>query len=439
MLRLATTKATPGMVLALPVLHPDKPDHLLLRPGVRLDGEIIGKLREMKVPRLWITYPPTDFLLKYASAAILAEHGRIAARVGEAFDAVTNGCHANLDFHVYTDAVRSLVEKLLNDPQAAIFVEGLLDTTQPLMAHSANVCLLSLLMGLKLDGYLISERKAVSPRRAQNVENLGVGALLHDIGMLRIDPAAAEKWYRDFDEHDISWRRHTLAGFEVVRGKIAATAAAVVLHHHQRMDGAGFPRRAKLWAAPRALMGHEIHIFSRIVAVADTFDRVRQSGIARAARASDLVLASAACPSVRALNAVLTEVRAGRLDANVFRALVSVAPAYPPGAIVELNDGRSCVVTGWNPVYPCSPTVRPLLPADAHTGEHALGPTLDLTKQSSLAVVSMDGERTAGDNFHPRTPGEFDLRLLSGGITLDEDGESVHGRAWPQEARGVAA
>ncbi len=413
MLRLATTRAAPGMVLALPVLHPGKPEHLLLRPGVRLDGEIINKLRELRVPRLWITYPATDYLLQYASPAIMAEHGKLASRLGVAFDAVTAGCHADLDFHIYADAVRALIQRLLDDPQAAVFIEGILDTSQPLLAHCANVCLISLLMGLKLDGYLVTERKQINPRRAQNVENLGVGALLHDLGMLRIDPAAADRWYRTLDDSDVAWRRHTIAGFEMVRGKIAATAAAVLLHHHQRIDGTGFPRRARLWSAPRALLGSEIHIFARIVAVADVFDRVRQR------REAAQEGSAGAAARVRALRSVLDLVRAGQLDANVFKALAAVVPAYPPGSIVELNDGRACVVIRWNPALPCSPTVRPLLPADSKSGEHALGDPIDLARNPSLSVRSADGEDVADDNFHPLFKDEFDLRSLSGGITLD--------------------
>lgn len=402
------------MVLALPVLHPQKPQHLLLRPGVRLDEQIIEKLRELRVPRLWIEHPPTSFLMRYLNPSIMAEHGALAARLGEAFDAVTAGRHAEYDFHVYADAVRSLIQRLLDDPQAAVFIEALVEASNPLLAHSANVCLLSLLMGLKLDGYLIAERRAVPPRRAQNVENLGVGALLHDIGMLRIDPAAAEKWYRDGDESDVGWRRHTLLGFEMVRGRIAATAAAVVLHHHQRLDGSGFPRRARLWSGPKALTGGEIHIFSRIVAVADVFNRARSPG--RSACAS----AAAAIPNVRALRAVLGEVRSGRLDATVFKALLGVCPAYAPGSIVDLSDGQTCVVTGWNPSRPCSPTVRVLLPADPRTGEHALGKEIDLASAPSLVIKRAEGQDVGDDNFHPLYKGEFDLRLM-GGVLFDED------------------
>jgi hypothetical protein len=119
------------------------------------------------------------------------------------------------------------------------------------------------------------------------------------------------------------------------------------------------------------------------------------------------------------MRTVVEQVRAGLLDANAFKALVSVVPAYPPGALVQLNDGQSCVVTKWNPTRPCSPTVRVLLPADPRTGEHQLGSAIDLSKDPSLAIRSVDGEDVSGDNFHPLYPGEFDLKLLNGGIRLD--------------------
>lgn len=402
MLRLSTNQAAPGMVIALPVLHPERPDHLLLKPGVRLDPDIIAALAELKVQTLWIEYPPTAFLLQYASPAIMAEHGRLAGILSTGMDTLRRDIRADLDFHIFSDAVRGLIQRLVDDPAAAVFIEGIVDSRQPLLSHSANVCMLSLLMGLKLDGYLVEQRPQISPRRAQNVENLGIGAMLHDIGMLAIDPAAADRWWAAFDTADPAWRRHTLLGFEMVRGRIPATAAGVVLHHHQRMDGSGFPRKSQPPLPPRALFGADIHIFSRIVAVADVFNRARMQRPAGA---------TAPVPAVKGLRRVRDQAMAGRLDPMVFKALLAVVPAYAPGSTVQLNDGRLCVVTGWDPARPCSPQVRPLLGADGVTGEHLLGAPVELSRQPSLAVARAEGVDVADDNFHPQRAGEFDLRL----------------------------
>lgn len=426
------------MVLALPVLHPEHPGHVLLKPGVRLESEMLVKLRQLGVPRLWIQYPPTDYLLRYISPAIMAEHGRLAGRLGGFFDEVTSGLHANFDFHVYAEGVRALIAKLCEDHHAALFIEGLVDSRQPLLAHSANVCLLSLLMGLRLDGYLIAQRARISPRRAQNVENLGVGALLHDIGMLRLDPEVAERFHRTADDADPAYRRHTILGFDMVRGKIPATAAGVVLHHHQRLDGSGYPKRVRLGGPPRALAGDEIHIFSRIVAVADLFDRFSQAPVLSAAAAPASTDDPAPrTPTVRALRQIVELTRARLVDPTVCKALLSVVPAYPPGSLVELNDGRACIVTAWNHSQPCSPIVRPIIDQGplhaAHPPAHPLqppeppqlGPAVDLTADKSLAIRAIDGCSVAADNFHPLYTGEFDLRLPVGGMIVDNSDTSL--------------
>ncbi len=415
MLRLTTNQAAPGMVISLPVLHPEKPGHVLLKPGVRLDMAMIAALSELRVPTLWIEYPPTAYLLQYASPAIMAEHGRLASVLGEGFDRVREDIRADFDFHVFSDAVRSLVHRLVDDPDAAVFIEGIADSRQPLLSHSANVCMLSLLMGLKLDGYMVEQRQHISPRRAQNVENLGIGAMLHDIGMLRIDPAAADLWWTNFDESDTAWRRHTLLGFDLVRGKIPATAAGVVLHHHQRMDGSGFPRKSTPPVVPRALSGSEIHIFSRVVAVADIFSRARMEPCPLwPGGASNVHQPAPLAPTVRALRRVRDQAMAGLIDPVIFKALLAVVPAYPPGSIVELNDGRSCVVTGWDPSRPCSPELRPLIGADAATDQQLLGAPIQLVQHPSLTIVRTEGQMVAEENFHPSRHGEFDLRLHNG-------------------------
>ena len=98
MLRLATNQAAPGMVLALPVLHPQKPGHLLLKPGSRLDADIIAALGELHVHTLWIEYPPTAFLLQYASPAIMAEHGKLATALGDQLRQGSRRCAGRLRF-----------------------------------------------------------------------------------------------------------------------------------------------------------------------------------------------------------------------------------------------------------------------------------------------------------------------------------------------------
>src|SRR5262249_47031041 len=151
--------------------------------------------------------------------------------------AQSGGGFAKLEYGDYRAAISGVMSHLLANPAAAVFIQELAGSEEPVLRHATNVCLLSILMGLKLDDYLIAERTRLSGYAARDVTSLGVGAMLHDIGMLRLDPAVVQRWNRWFDESDQEWRRHVTIGFEMVKDAIGPAAAAGVLHHHQKYDG----------------------------------------------------------------------------------------------------------------------------------------------------------------------------------------------------------
>lgn len=411
MLRLSLHRAAPGMVVCMPVMHPQIPGHVLLKPGAELDSQAITRLGELGVRQVFIEYPPTSFLMRYASAAVMQEQTRLADTVGRQIDSISRGLHAAFEFTSYLDGVRGLIQKLVDDPAAAVFLHDVIDPRSPIASHSFNVGFLSLLMGLRLDGYLVANRPRISAKRAANIENLGVGGLLHDIGMLRLTPDALRRWDSTHDESDPYWQKHVTLGYQFVRGKIAPTAAAGVLHHHQRMDGSGFPKRARSYGPPSALSGREIHIFARIIAVADVFDRFRC-----------VEPDGRRVPTVRALKKTMELVRSGKLDAVVFKSLLSVVPAFAPGSLVTLSNGRRCVVAAWEPSRPCSPMVCMLSPEAEEalrvggerlmrSGDVPLGEPIDLQERRELCIVRAEGHDVAQDLFEPAFAGEFDLRL----------------------------
>lgn len=416
MLRLTVTKAAPGMVVAMPLMHPQIPGHVLLKPGAELDELAITRLRELGVREMVIEYPPTAFLMRYACPQLALEQARLAETVGRQLDAMTRGLHAPFEFTTFLEGVRALIQKLVDDPAAAIFMHDIVDPRSPIARHSFNVGFLSLLMGLRLDGYLVASRPRISPRRASNIENLGLGALLHDIGMLRLSPEVLQRWETTRDETDPGFQSHTGLGFQFVQGKIAPTAAAAVLHHHQRIDGTGFPKKQRGYGLPTPLRGAEIHIFARIIGVADVFDRFRESGPGSGGDGGPV-------PTVRALNRTLQMVRARKLDSVVFKALLSVVPAFSPGSIVTLSSGRRCIVTAWEPSRPCEPTVCELSTAAEEairaggerlkrSGDIPLGEPIDLAERRDLTVRAIDDADVSADLFSPAYPGEFDLRML---------------------------
>jgi HD-GYP domain-containing protein (c-di-GMP phosphodiesterase class II) len=393
MLRVTTYQARDGMIVAMPVLHPRRPEVVLLRPGAVLDPHTIAKMREIGLHEVWVKYPRLDRLNEYFSAGVVQACSAVTGQIRLALDSVISDAHARLDYVSYKRAVSGLLEKFCERPKAAMFVHELGEGSSPALRHASSVCLLSVLMGIKLDFYLIHERIRLAAHSAKDVSNLGVGAMLHDIGMLRLDRAVREQWEKTGDDSDPAFREHVQIGYDLVRDQIEPSAAAVVLNHHQSFDGNGFPvRRDEEETAPK---GQEIHVFARIVAGADLFTRLHHSGGPN----------GESIPTVRALKMIQQPRHASRLDPMVLKAILNVVPAFAPGTIVTLSTGHECVVTQWTHDKPCRPVVETLLPH----GREGEPEVFDLRIRPDISIVRAEGHAVADDNFSPPTPHAYDM------------------------------
>jgi HD-GYP domain-containing protein (c-di-GMP phosphodiesterase class II) len=180
--------------------------------------------------------------------------------------------------------------------------------------HAVNVAILALLMGTRLG----LEREALMA--------LGMGALLHDIGKVRIPQSLLNRATELGPQDQDLLNRHPAHGGNILRdleglGRIAAVCA---LEHHVHFDGGGYP----------ALVGKtRPHLFSRIVAVADAYDTVTSArrGTQRPLRV-DLAMRWIAV----GLGSVY--------DPVVGKAFLRMMGAYPVGSLVQLDRGELAVV-----------------------------------------------------------------------------------------------
>ncbi|MCB9845956.1 MAG: HD domain-containing protein [Phycisphaeraceae bacterium] len=400
MLRVPIVHAKAGMTLALSVPHPDRPDTVLLRAGVDLTEPVIRRLREIRCAEVWIRYPGLEFLSQYVSREVHRAHARVTRRVADAFDAVVERWSPTLDYVSYKGAVQSLIEKLLDNPRANLFVREIASAQHPALRHASNVALLSVLMGLKLEFYLIRERERLTPSLARDVSALGVGAMLHDLGMLRLDDDVISRWEATLDESDQAFQEHAFLGYRLARTTVEPAASTAILHHHQRFDGMGFPG-VKSGGVTRPPKGEEIHIFARIVAAADLFDRLRHPP------------GGEDTSTVRALRLIQSEPYARRLDPVVLKGLLNVVPPFAPGTLVRLSSGEEGVVVAWDPREPCRPTIEILRGYDAFEDAEPARPRLDLRTCRDVHIVRAEGFHVADDLFEPPEPDAFDLDALA--------------------------
>ena len=404
--------ARPGMVLAMPIPHPVCPEVILLRTGAALDDNTIRRLREIGVQQAWIRYPAFEDVISSISPAVMASYRELSASIGNALDGVVAQSHAKLDYAAYRRGVVSVMDCIIDHPKGALFVGEMMNAARPAVRHASNVCVLSILMGLKLDFYLLKERTRLHGSAAKDISGLGLGAMLADVGMLRLPPHVLVKWNAGHDEGDIEWQKHVLIGYEMVKGEIDASAAGAVLHHHQKYDGTGFPRRRELSGIDHNVAGSEIHIFARIIACADLFDRLRNPADSPGADARRHPSKTV----VQTLDLMRQSPYRDWVDPVVFRALLAVVPPYPPGSMVTLSNGTRAVVLRWFPADPCRPIVSPVDESalkGRFTASVRAPEKIDLRREPDLAIIALDGIPVAQYNFVPTHPLEFDLFAYS--------------------------
>jgi HD-GYP domain-containing protein (c-di-GMP phosphodiesterase class II) len=208
--------------------------------------------------------------------------------------------------------------------------------------------------------------------------------MLHDIGIMLLPDEVRQRHEATGDETDPGWREHPALGYRHVRGKIEPSAATVVLNHHQRADGSGYAGKGMPVLCDKAM-----HVYARIAAVADHFDMLRRPhGVPPQ-------------PTVWALSAILSDTQRHKFDPVVLRALVECVPAYPPGSIVRLSDGRHAVAIDHNAAHPCRPTVQTIPDPDRLDGDSLPpGDQIDLSEHNAeLLVVEADGADVTELNF----------------------------------------
>jgi len=375
------------MSLAIPIRHPKFLRRVLLKVGFELTNEAIDRLREMHIRMIWVKYPGLDYLDEMINPKVMETQGELVESISATFNQVEKQASAKISFASYTKSITELIESLVTNPKSAVFLGDIAsgDGGADLMRHSSTVTYLSLLMGLKLDGYLIRQRKHIDPSRAKEVMSLGMGAMLHDVGIAQLSAEVRERYQETGNENDPAWREHPYLGYQLVRGSVEPSAATVVLNHHQRFDGSGYAGKDAT-----LLDGQRIHIFARIVGLAEQFDRIRNPPNLPPQ------------PTVFALGALLHEPLFAKFDPEVIRALLTVVPPYAPGTMLKLSDGRWAVAVDHVPSDPCRPIVQ-ITPDPKHMSPNdagEVGDIIELTNASpSLYVVEADGQDTSELNF----------------------------------------
>jgi HD-GYP domain-containing protein (c-di-GMP phosphodiesterase class II) len=381
MLRVPVTKIQPGMVLARPIPLPNEPTRFLLQRDREIPMDLIPRLKQLGIVEVWVRHRDLEFLEALIDEG-LAEHQRdVYTLVRRNFEAIMHGSTVELDLVNFENSIGQLFKFLKGSANSSILLQKLDAFDNYLMSHSTNACYLALLLGMKLDRYLIDQRHHKTAREAKDLHLLGLGCLLHDIGKMRVPPEILHKPGK-LTPHELQeMRQHPIYGYEMVKRGLPSPAAQVVLNHHQRWDGRGYPSRIDQRTGEELppLVGRHIHIFSRIAIVADVYD----------AATANRCYSQAKLP-VQVLHEMKTSC-SGFFDPVVADAFFRTVPAFPIGQVVVLSDGSESVVVDFNADAPTRPKVQCLRdPSGFRYADPSLE-EIDLALEPDLSIASVGG------------------------------------------------
>lgn len=329
MRRIAIGRAKPGMELARSIYNAS--GKVLIGQGVILTPRYIKRLKEKGIHHIYVK---DDISEGIEINDLIQDETRIYAR-SLIKDVMEETARYNKLSRVpaVTKIVNKIVDELLSNDDILVNIKDMRMIDDYTFGHCANVCILSIITGIQLEYDQLRLR------------DLGVGALLHDIGKMKVPSHILQKPGRLTDEEYELVKQHTIFGFDILRNcdDIRKPAANAAFGHHERYDGSGYPR---------GLVNEETHEFAKIIAIADVYDAMTSDRVYRKGvepyQASSYLLS---------MGNILFEHK-------LVEAFVKNISLYPIGCSVELSTGEKGLVSHTNSKYPDKPIVRIVLNAD---------------------------------------------------------------------------
>lgn len=170
------------------------------------------------------------------------------------------------------------------------------------------------------------------------VRELGLAGLVHDIGKLTLPDAIVRRASDRTPEEEELYRRHPSAGYRILNEArlYSNIPLDVCVHHHERVDGRGFPY---------GLVGRELSVHARIAAICDAYDSLTSSRPGHEAWSP-----------ARAMEYMAVRVDT-LFDRRVFKAFSRTVGIYPLGTVLRLRSNRLAVVCAQNDADPLRPRV----------------------------------------------------------------------------------
>ena len=305
----------------------------LLGEGVFVDEKVLKKLVNHNIDYVYVI----EALTEDVSQLSIVEEKKILDSILVVKDVFVDvmesermGIRATIPqehIKLVEDIIEELMKELENAKDILYTVVDLINADMYTYRHSVHVAILSIITA-----------KALNYTRV-DIKNIALGALLHDIGKMRVDMSLILKPGKLTPDENKEVQKHAEYGYELLEAVLGLpyTTRQIIRLHHEKLDGSGYPL---------GLHGIEIPEYVRIVTVCDMYDAMTTDRVYRSKM-----------PIYRAIDILMKEA-VSKIDSSVYGVMMRNIAVYPIGTGVILSDGSIGVVTSYKNLKPTRPCIR---------------------------------------------------------------------------------
>ncbi len=364
MSRVSVSLLQPGMKVERTVYG--SRGEILIFKGGNLTNAFIKKLEEHAIPFVYIDDGLRSEGITMSSAGasplkvnvqdVVAKETRVAAvrQVKNILLETKESGRLVIEPQVVYNTVNQFTSELLSSKSLMVNLVDLRTQDDYTFAHSVNVCVLSLMTGITL-GF-----------NNEELANLGVGALLHDLGKVKIPDEILNKPGKLTSEEFSIIKMHTTYGYNLILNakNFDKIHALIAYQHHESFDGSGYPLGIK---------EEQFIEQAQIISIADKFDALTADRVYRRSfppyEAYEMCAASG--------NYLFKE--------HIVNAFLYNIAAYPSGSLIEINNGYIAVVIDTPRGYSTFPRVNLLF--DQNHRQLAAPQEVSLAEAGNLFVT----------------------------------------------------
>lgn len=308
-----------GEVLAREIMTSDY--QVVLPEGATVRKEYIERLDELGIAEVYIK----EKIEGANEAAILkSDIGKsLKEKVKDILERHTY--HNNNELIELNKTADNIITSILEEDKIVEKIFDIRERSADIYEHSISMCSFAILTALKLNVEI------------GKIHDVGVGCLLHDIGLRYTTVDFIGKDIGMLSQWELTeYKKHPVNGYSSLKKEewISDLSKTIILQHHERLDGSGFPLKTK-----------DISFECQIVNVCDTFDEM---------------ICGIACRRVKVHEAIeyLKSFKKILFNDKIVDAFLSFTAVYPAGTQVFTNEGELAVVLSQNKNFQDRPVIR---------------------------------------------------------------------------------